>query len=494
MTIPLDHRRRACSHEAASLVEQCARGAIAARCARELGPKAPPRHRRMVLAACVLASSMAFIDATALPVALPRLRADFGADLSSVQWVLNGYMLALASLTLIGGALADVYGKARMLGLGCVLFGLASATCALAPSPAWLIAARVAQGATAAIVTPASLALIGATYPRAERSWAIGVWAAASALTTAGGPVLGGWLTEIFGWPSVFWINPPLAFAAVAILLVFEPKDVRIQRRFDMIGAMILASALGALVWALSQIAPGETRAGAHTPAPTGPMLAIVAGLGVVGLAAYAFWERISEHPMTPPYLLGNRAFLGLNVATLMVYAGISIMFFLLPFDLVDRRALSPTAAGLAFLPFTLGVGLLSNIFGRLADKIGARTMLIAGPGGAALAHLWMALGQRESLMIGVILPMTLLGLSFAVLVAPLTASVLSSVGQMDEGLASGINNAVSRIAQLAGAAIAAGVASSESGYEVGLAVAAAASFGGALTAAIILSPSGPKP
>ena len=238
-----------------SFVERTSRGVFDAQpCPRELGLETPPGHRRMVLAACVLASSMAFIDGTALPVALPRLRADFGADLASVQWVLNGYMLPLASLTLIGGALADVYGKARMLAIGCVLFGFASAACALAPSPAWLIAARVVQGTAAAIVTPASLALIGATYPRAERNRAIGVWAAASALTTAGGPVLGGWLTETFGWPSVFWINPPFALITVGLLLVFATKDGRIQRRFDVIGAAILASALGALAWALSQI------------------------------------------------------------------------------------------------------------------------------------------------------------------------------------------------------------------------------------------------
>jgi predicted MFS family arabinose efflux permease len=168
-----------------------------------------------------------------------------------------------------------------------------------------------------------------------------------------------------------------------------------------------------------------------------------------------------------------------------MVYAGVSIMFFLLPFDLVDRRALPPTDAGLAFLPFALCIGLLSRVFGGLADKIGARAMLIAGPAGAAVAYVWMALGQEESLMLGVIVPMTLLGLSFAVLVAPLTASVMSSVDQTDEGLASGINNAASRIAQLAGVALAAGVASFESGYEVGLAVAAATSIGGAFTAAI---------
>lgn len=486
MTPPANQRRRACRHEAQPPVEPCSRDVIDAEpCPREVGREASPRCRRMVLTACVLASSMAFIDGTALPVALPRLRADFGADLASVQWVLNGYMLALASLTLIGGALADAYGKARILGLGCVLFGLASAACALAPSPAWLIAARVVQGAAAAIVTPASLALIGATYPRAERNRAIGVWAAASALTTAGGPVLGGWLTETFGWPSVFWINPPLALVTVGVLLVFAPRDGRIQRRFDVIGAAILASALGAIAWALSQVGHSEAQTAVDAPTQPGTVLTIVAGLGIVGLAVYALWERRSEHPMTPPRLVENHAFVGLNVATLMIYTGASIMFFLLPFELVDRRALSSTDAGMAFLPFTLGVGLLSGVFGRLADKIGARAMLMAGPAGAALGYVWMALGQKESLMVGVIGPMGLLGLSFAVLVAPLTASVMSSVDQTDEGLASGINNATSRIAQLAGAALAAGVASFASGYEVGLAVAAVTSIGGSFTAAI---------
>jgi predicted MFS family arabinose efflux permease len=283
----------------------------------------------------------------------------------------------------------------------------------------------------------------------------------------------------------VFWINPPLALVAVGILLVFAPKDGRIQRRFDVIGAAILASAIGALAWALSQIGTGKAQGTADTAAQPGAMPTIVAGLGISLLAVYAFWECRSKHPMTPPRLVKNRAFLGLNVATLMIYAGVSIMFFLLPFDLVERRALSSTDAGMAFLPFTLGVGLLSGVFGGLADKIGARAMLTAGPAGAALAYVWMALGQEEPLVLGVVWPMTLLGLSFAVLVAPLTASVLSSVDQTDEGLASGINNAASRIAQLAGVALAAGVASFESGYEVGLALAAVTSIVGAFTAAI---------
>ena len=207
-------------------VQPCDSNIIAAQpCPRALGREVTPQRRRMVLIACVLASSMAFIDGSVLTVALPKLRASFGADLASVQWVVNGYTLALAALTLIGGALADVYGKARMLGVGCLGFGLASAACVVAPSIEWLIALRVLQGVAAAILTPASLALIGASYPKDERNAAIGVWAAASALTTAGGPVLGGWLTEAFGWPWVFAINPPLALAVVVLLVRYAPPD-----------------------------------------------------------------------------------------------------------------------------------------------------------------------------------------------------------------------------------------------------------------------------
>jgi EmrB/QacA subfamily drug resistance transporter len=465
-------------------VEPCSRGLIAAEPGpREIGREIAAARRPLVLTACILASSMAFIDGSALTVALPKLRAYFGADLASIQWVLNGYVLALASLTLVGGALADVYGKARMLSIGCVLFGLSSIACAFAPSAAWLIAARVVQGIAAALLTPASLALIGATYPREERNRAIGVWAAASALTTAGGPVLGGWLTETFGWQFVFWINPPLALVAVGILIVAAPQDRREPRPFDTIGAAILAVALGAIAWALSQIGPGAATT------PSGTTLAVVGGLGGLGLILYAIWERASRCPMTPPRLVQNRAFVGLNLATLLVYVGLAIMFFLMPFDLMDRRRLSPIDAGLTFLPFTLGVGLLSRSFGGLADSIGARPMLIAGPIGAALAYVWMAVGREASLMLGVIGPMALLGLSFAVLITPLTASVMSSVAPADEGLASGVNNAASRIAQMVGIALAAGIGSFAAGYEAGFIVAALVSLAGAVTIAMTVPP-----
>ena len=454
-------------------VEPCGGGVIAA------APYAPapgraiaPRQRRMVLIACVLASAMAFIDGSALTVALPKLRASFGVDLAQVQWVLNGYVLALAALTLIGGALADVYGKARMLAIGCAGFGLASAACAFAPSAGWLIGIRVVQGAAAAIVTPASLALIGATYPKQERSAAIGVWAAASALTTAGGPVLGGWLTEMFDWRAVFAINPPLAVVAIVLLALHAPADARERRRFDLGGAAILALALASIAWALSEIGPGKM-------SKADDIFVFGAGaLGLAALAAYAFWERVAAQPMTPPRLLANHPFVGLNVATLLIYGGLAIMFFVLSFDLIDRRHLAPTQAGLVFLPFTLGVGLLSRPCGVIADKVGARVMLIAGPLGAALAFVWLAAGRDAAIILGVLAPMGLLGLSFAVLVAPLTAAVLSSVA--DEGLASGINNAMSRIAQLAGVALAAGLASYASGFAASLLGAAALAAAGA--------------
>jgi EmrB/QacA subfamily drug resistance transporter len=468
-------------------IEPCDRGVIDAQpCPRALGREIAPQHRRMVLAACVLASSMAFIDGSALTVALPKLRAFFGADLASVQWVINGYVLALAALTLIGGALADHYGKARMVGVGCLGFGLASAACVIAPSVEWLIGCRVMQGVAAAIVTPSSLALIGAIYPKEERNRAIGVWAAASALTTAGGPVLGGWLTEHFGWQWVFAINPPLALATIALLMVYAPADQHEPRRFDVAGAVILAAALGALAWALSQIGPGKAGV------VSGVMIAVIAILGLAGLAGYAIWERTSGHPMTPPRLIGNRAFVSLNAATLFIYAGLSAMFFLVSFDLIDRRGLTPTDAGLVFLPFTLGVGVLSQPFGAMADKLGARTMLIAGPLLASLALLLLAFASNASLAAGVVAPMALLGIAFAVLVTPLTASVMSAVAPTDEALASGVNNAISRVAQLAGVALSAGVASYSSGYRAGLVVSAVLAAAGAAVIAAFLPPTAP--
>jgi predicted MFS family arabinose efflux permease len=279
----------------------------------------------------------------------------------------------------------------------------------------------------------------------------------------------------------VFWINPPLAAIAIVLLVEFATADVREVRRFDVVGAVIIACGLGALTWALSEI--GRTQA-ASLASDTTLIVLFLSGLG--GIGGYWLWEHVTDHPMTPPRLSMNRDFVGLNVATLLIYAGLSVMFFLLPFDLIDRRGLSPASAGLAFLPFTLAVGLLSPYFGGLADKLGAQAMITAGAVGASVAYVWMVLTHDRSFWLGVIAPQSVLGISFAVLVAPLTASVMSSVRQPDEGLASGINNAASRVAQLAGVAVAAGLGALMSGYQFGLATAAAASAAGALVAAVV--------
>ncbi len=304
-----------------------------------------------------------------------------------MQWVLNGYVLALASLTLIGGALADAHGKARMLALGCLLFGAASAACALAPVAAWLIAARVVQGIAAALVTPASLALIGATYPQEERNRAIGVWAAASALDHRRRPgarrladrdvrLAGRVLDQSADRARR---RRPSARPS-ARRTGFEP------RRFDIVGAAIIAAALAALAWALSRI-------GAQRCAIRRRLVGVTivdrgrarprraCRLRLLGARDRSSDDAAAPRPATAPSS-------GSISRRLLIYGGLAIMFFLLPFDLVDRRGLPPTDAGLVFLPFTLAVGLLSRVFGGLADKMGARTMLMAGPLGAALAYV----------------------------------------------------------------------------------------------------------
>lgn len=471
---PADGIERLALALTAGHLDPCSKGVIGAQpCPEEQGHEYTKRQRRLTLAACILASSMAFIDGSALTVALPALRTDLNASIDAVQWVLNGYVLALAAFVMIGGALADVYGKVRMLTIGCAAFAFASALCALSQTAEFLILARFAQGLAAALVAPASLALIGAVYPKSIRNRAIGVWASASALTTAGGPVLGGWLTEGFGWQWIFWLNPPLAAAAIGLLLVAAPRDYPAKRQFDMLGAILLAGALAVIAWMLSAIGPGE---GGVESTGSPPSLAGILGAGLLGiglLSAFWAWEHRTDHPMTPPRLFGNRLFTGLNLATFALYAGLSIMFFALPFELADRRGFSALTTGLAFLPFTLCVGFLSTVFGGIADKVGPRMPLIAGACLSALAYGLMIVLSDTGLILSILMPMTLLGLSFALVVTPLTAAVMSSVDAADEGLASGVNNAASRVAQLVGVALAAGFAAFAGGYNIGLGVAA---------------------
>lgn len=432
------------------------------------------------LIACILASSMAFIDGSALTVALPALKSDLEENVMAVQWVLNGYILALAALTMIGGSLVDTFGRSRMLTWGCVGFAVASAACASASGALPLILSRVAQGAAAAIVTPASLALIGELFAKSERSKAIGVWAAASALTTAGGPVLGGWLVELFGWRAVFWINLPIAAVAIALLVTLQKPEVRTPRRFDVPGSVLLALGLLVFALAMSFISPFEKETIAAEQNQTPSFALLLFCISAALFTGFWLWQQKTDHPLLPSYIFRSRTFTGLNLATLALYAGLSIMFFLLPFELMERRGLSPIEAGLVFLPFTLCVGLLSRSIGAMADKVGVKPLLIAGSSIAAAGFIWFAFDQSAGLWRGIIAPMTICGLGFAALVAPLTTGVLANVDDADEGLASGINNTVSRIAQMVGVAIAALFASTVTGYVTGLCLAGFMSIVGA--------------
>lgn len=449
-------------------------------CPRELGRVATDETKSWTLVACVLASSMAFIDGSALTVALPALKTSLGVELAAVQWVINAYILALAALTLIGGAVADARGRRDTLMLGCGIFAGASIACALAPNVSTLVAARFFQGVGGALLTPASLALIGEVYPRDERAAAIGTWAAASALTTAGGPLLGGWLTENLGWEAIFWINPPLALAAIALLGLRVPKGPTKRVPFDVLGAALLTVALGAGAYALTALGGGEAGAAGESSS-SGFWVAL--SIGAVATLSFVIHERRVASPMMPPYLFGKSSFTRLNLTTLLVYGGLAVVTFILPFDLIERRGLTATAAGAAFLPFTLAVGLLSRRMGAVADRFGPTPLLVGGPCVAALGYVLVGALADRSYALGVLVPMGVVGLGFALLVAPLTAGVMSSVDDADSGLASGINNTASRVAQFSGVALAGILA--PWGLGMGMAAAAALTLIGGLVLVI---------
>ncbi len=406
------------------------------------------KARPFVLAATILGSSMAFIDGSALTVALPVLRADFDADLASVQWVINAYVLSLAAFTLIGGSLADRLGRRKIFVWGVALFALASLACAFAPTLEALSAARFLQGVGGALLTPASLALISSAYPKNERSLAIGTWAAASAITGAIGPVLGGWLTERFGWPSIFLLNIPMAIGALFLAMRYAPPGKVAQaadRRLDWTGAALAALGFGLL--ALGLVGLGEGQAEGLS---AGWML----GAGLIGLGVFVWWERTASDPMIAPDLFARPAFASLNLATVLLYAALSVMFFLLPFELIEGRGYTPTEAGLAMAPFPILLGVLSRFAGGIADRTGARPLLVIGSLLGVAGYALLALGAEGGGYWTAIFPgLMTLGLGFAILVAPLTSAVLGAVEDEDEGAASGVNNTASRVAQLLGVA-----------------------------------------
>ncbi|HXE46014.1 MAG TPA: MFS transporter [Conexibacter sp.] len=402
---------------------------------------------RWVLAVAVLGSGIAFLDGTVVNVALPAIGHDLGATTSQLQWVLNSYLLTLASLILLGGSLGDRHGRRRVFTVGVVWFTLASALCAAAPSAAVLIAARALQGVGGALLTPGSLAMIEGSFRRADRARAIGAWSGLTGVGAALGPLLGGWLVGAVSWRAVFLINLPLgAFVAfMAPRRVPETRDPLAAGRLDVLGAALAAVGLAGSTYALIEAPGGGRSAG----------VVVAAALGVVALAAFLLVERRAESPMLPLSLFRNRQFSAANLVTVVVYAALGGVFFLLVAFLQIAMGWSPVAAGAASLPVTALMLTLSARAGALAQRVGPRLPLTVGPLGIACGLLLMTRISPGDSYVGSVLPaVVVFGLGLTLVVAPVTATVLAAADARHAGIASGINNAVSRVAGLFAVAV----------------------------------------
>jgi EmrB/QacA subfamily drug resistance transporter len=447
---------------------------------------------RWVLLASILGSGLAGIDATVVNVALPAIGRDLRADFSSLQWTITAYTLTLASLILLGGSLGDRYGRRRVFVIGVVWFAVASLLCGVAPTAPLLIAARALQGVGGALLTPGSLAMIQASFAPGDRARAIGAWSGLGGVATAVGPFLGGWLIQVASWRWVFLINVPLAVVVVLVAQrhVPETRDGTASGHVDVLGAGLGVLGLGGVTYAIIE---------APVRGVGDPVVVAAALVGLAAMAGFLLAESRERHPMLPPSIFSSRQFSAANAVTFLVYGAFGGAFFLLVVQLQVVAGFSPLAAGTALLPVTVIMLLLSARGGQLAQRIGPRLPMSLGPlvCGAALL-LMLRIGPEASYAGDVLPAVVVLGLGLALLVAPLTATVLAAADVHRAGVASGVNNAVARAAGLVAVAALPAVAglSGDSytdpvqfnrGFQVALVVAAGLLVVGAGVAAVTI-------
>jgi EmrB/QacA subfamily drug resistance transporter len=403
--------------------------------------------RRWTLLAAVLGSSLAFMDGTVVNVTLPAIQREFNASVSDVQWIMEAYTLVLAALLLVGGALGDHYGRRRLFAIGVALFATASIGCALSSSALQLIATRAIQGMGAAMLIPGSLALVSSAYPLAERGAAIGTWSAFSGITTAVGPVAGGFLVEHYSWKWAFLLNLPISLLLLLICITKVPESFNEKNHdsVDVIGAFLVTVALAGIVYSLID-AQNE---GIST-------MVLVAGVGGVAAFILFFWmETHQSNPMLPLGLFRERNFAGANLLTFLLYAAMGGSLFFLPLNLIQVQGYGATAAGAAFMPLVVIIFALSRWAGRLVDLFGSKLPLIVGPLVASVGFGMFAWPSINPDYWSTFFPaICVMGLGMAVTVAPLTTTVMNAVDTDRAGTASGVNNAVSRVAGLLAIAV----------------------------------------
>jgi EmrB/QacA subfamily drug resistance transporter len=458
-----------------------AQGAAPAKCTRP----------HWVLAACILASSLSFIDGSVVNVGLPAIGKSLGGDAEGLQWVINAYLLPLSALLLLGGAAGDRYGKKRMLIAGVALFALASAACAAAPNLLILQSARALQGVGAAVMLPSSLAILGSVYTGEARGRAIGIWAAAGAVAGAIGPVLGGWLIDVSGWRSILLLSLPVAFGALVLAWRFAPSlDEGQAAPLDLGGGLLATLGLGVLTWGLT-LGSGKTG---------WTLLAIVAtAAGAAMLVGFVFVEKArGDQAMMPLAMFGSKSYIGLSLLTFALYGALGGVLVLLPYLLIVGQGYSGTAAGAALLPFPLIIAVVSPLIGQVAGKIGARWPLTIGPLMVAAGFVLMVRVPGGGYWTTVFPAVTVMAIGMAGAVAPLTTAVLSSVDARHTGAASGFNSAVSRAGGLIATALLGAVLASRGqqlaeDFRIAALIGAAAALAASASAFFLLGPSRPR-